>query len=255
MARVPCVCMVCQTRFGEPCNYIEYSSPNERNIVEVLCPHSGGTTFSVSQGFRYELWAEEAFIRYFEGDFALSVSSISTALERFNEIFIKWSLLGLGLKKESVLQTWSEVSSLSERQRGALAVARAIANTHNVGAMPRFPSEKTAKLRNKVVHGGFLPSQVEAEVHIKEVLEYVFPAIRLMKSNMDSLNELIIWELSSGYSYAESIIESRKLDKANCVIGTLGFPYRLALHNDYAEVDFPELIEQSAITNRLRGRN
>ena len=243
--------MYCQSHFEKPCGYFVDCTPTERNAIEIRCPHSGGISFTVNQGFRYELWAEEALIKHYQNDYALSVSCISTALERFNEVFVKWSLLCLGLDKSMVLLAWKEISALSERQRGALSIARAVTKIPAEADMPPLPSDKCTNLRNRVVHGGYFPTEEEARNHATEILTYMFSAIRLMKTREAELTTLVFLEISTGYEFARSIIKSKGLESEKCVIGTLSFPYRLALRNQFEDLDFHKLVAECAAVNKL----
>lgn len=252
MVKVPCPCMWCQTKFEQPCGHIVWESPTEKNAIEVVCPHSTRVTFVVNQGFRFELWAEEALVKYYEGDFALSVSSMFTALERFNEIFIKWSLLRSGVGKSQIEQFWKEVSNASVKQLGAVSFARALELRRIDSELPSLPSNSDANFRNDVVHGGYFPSSAEAEKHLTRILTYIFGVLNVMKEDSENLDELTLWEVSRGYEHAQSEANSRRYDAQNYAIGTLAFPYRLARHNDFNRFVFSDLIEATAIANRLK---
>lgn len=251
MVKIPCYCMICQNLFDRPCGYSEERTPTERNIIDVQCPHSGGTTFIVNQGFRYELWAEDSIINFIQRDYALSVSCISTALERFNEAFCKWCLFEFGLGRPDIERSWKEISKKSERQWGALSLARAILSKQKGIELPALPSDRVSNLRNDVVHAGRFPTEEEAETHATSILQYIFSSIKVMQQHTASLQELAFWEISLGYQHAASEIKSRGLDEQLCTISTLSFPYRLALRNKFDAFDFAEIVETCRDVHKL----
>lgn len=242
--------MICQNHFAQPCGHFELRSPTERNFVDVQCPTSKGTTFIVNQGFRYELWAEDALIKFIERDFSISVSCASTALERFNEAFIKFCLFEIGLEKDDIETAWKELSALSERQLGALSLAQSVFAKKKRIELPK-PPRKVAELRNKVVHGGYFPTDAEARSHAESIFSFIATSIDAMKKFPESLQKLALLEISKGYAFANQEIQSRGLDKDNCAIATLAFPYRLSINHISKNFVFEELIADCKSVHKL----
>lgn len=249
MVRVFCACMVCQVNLGRPCGHSEFAVPTQLNCTEIICPHSRGVTFTINQGFRYELWAEEALLGFGRADYALSVSSLYTALERFNELVCKWCLVVAGLSDKDVLLAWKSVSSLSERQRGALMICQAIArhNGFDIFEVPKL--DKVSRLRNDVVHGGFFPTAEEARKNMGIILDYMQSTITCLLKDDEALKRVTFLEMQPALLHAKTEIERRGLSPEQSAVSTASFAYQLSMHRANRGRDLDSMVRECVELN------
>lgn len=83
-----------------------------------------------------------------------SLGGFAVGLERAYEFFIRVAVRRHGMSQPTFEKTWKKLASQSERQFGAFMVLYTLAtNTHF-----ELP-EHYVTLRNKITHGGFIPSR------------------------------------------------------------------------------------------------
>jgi hypothetical protein len=117
------------------------------------------------QVFKFELLFESGLCAIKDKYFMESVLSVTAALERFFEFFIKIILRSKNLTEEVVNSSLKPMAKQSERQFGAFLAL--YINTFSES--PKILNPKLVEFRNNVVHKGYLPNESEAIAYAEEV--------------------------------------------------------------------------------------
>ncbi|MDW2980619.1 MAG: hypothetical protein WBG81_02980 [Rhodanobacter sp.] len=150
------------------------------NDLLAICVCPNGHRHLVHQAHSAPEVVYSAGIRAFlAGFYSESVVTLTAALERGYELFVKVFLRASGGAATDVDQFWKELRSSSERQVGAFCVIYFFAT-----GMPWKTSTKQAEFRNKVAHRGYIATHEEAHGYG----EYVTTSLDAIMSYIKSHN-------------------------------------------------------------------
>lgn len=139
-------------------------SLSENDLYEYKC-NLGHTNLVELQVFKFEILFESGLCAIRDKYFMESILSITAALERFYEFFIKIILKKQELSEESINACFKTMSKQSERQVGAFTVLY----FSTFQEQPQVLKSKMVEFRNNVVHKGYLPAQTETLEYAEEV--------------------------------------------------------------------------------------
>lgn len=125
---------------------------------EVHC-EAGHTSTVTLNNAKFELLFEMGLSALVDKYPREAVSSFTSALERFYEFFWHVAMRKLGCPTDVSLAAWKSVAKQSERQLGMFVSAH-LALTKR--APDLLNPNKEVKLRNDVIHGGYIPSGDQA---------------------------------------------------------------------------------------------
>lgn len=105
--------------------------------------------------------------------------SFGAALERIYELFAKAYCVKAGAMVDAIADFWKEVESQSERQYGLFCQSFLL-----VTGRPWHAEQNQIKLRNKVIHKGYIATRTEAESYAQYVTESLDTLISIMHSDL-----------------------------------------------------------------------
>ena len=114
-----------------------------------------------------------------------SVVTLTAALERGYELFVKVSLRASGREGTEIDEFWKQLHTSSERQLGAFCAMYCLA-TGNLWKT----STKQSEFRNKVAHRGYIATREEAHGYG----EYVTTSLDIIMSHVKSRNRDAFYE-------------------------------------------------------------
>lgn len=155
---VPCITQKLEKLENNEPILIPLEKVNDSGKYEVTCQHGHKSTVIIDN-VPFEILFDYAVNALADGYTKEAVASFTSALERFYEFFFKTAMLISGVKVEHVNESWKAMSSQSERQLGAfIASYLTIFSKHPNLLNPN----KEVKLRNNVIHKGYIPTHEEA---------------------------------------------------------------------------------------------
>lgn len=165
------------------CNVNELSNDG---LYTVTCP-KGHTGKVVLKNLNYELLYDLGVNAIADGYYREAVASMTSALERFYEFFIKTSWRIQGVSYEVIEKNWKEMAIQSERQLGAFIVAY----TALFGDVAPVMGNNAKNFRNSVIHKGEIPTREKTMDYAKNVLELIDgPLGELQKAHMEVVKEV-----------------------------------------------------------------
>lgn len=145
------------------------------NDLLAICSCPNGHRYLVHQAHSAPEVIYSAGARAFlAGFYSESVVTLTAALERGYELFVKVFLLTNDRTAADIEELWKELR-ISERQLGAFCVAYFCATSS-----PWKTSSKQAEFRNKVAHGGYIATRKEAHKYG----EYVTTSLNAIMSHI-----------------------------------------------------------------------
>lgn len=166
-----------------------YSDVNEllNNGVYTVTCSKGHTGKVVLNNLIFELLYDLGINAIGDKYYREAVASMTSALERFYEFFIKtsWRIQGVGY--DVIDKNWKEMANQSERQLGAFIVAY----TALFGGVAPVMSNNAKNFRNSVIHKGEVPTREKTVDYAKTVLELIdLPLSDLQNAHMAIVNEV-----------------------------------------------------------------
>jgi len=156
---------------------------HDTGVVFASCP-KGHKTATLHPRRKHEILFESGASALQDGYAGEAVSTMSAALERCYEFFIRVACRKLGLNVSDVDRSWKLIATQSERQLGAFVFLYQILVSETYELPSWIP-----KFRNKVIHRGYMPS-------IDEARKYGEQLFTLMRLIMRKLNEVCSEALS-----------------------------------------------------------
>lgn len=141
---------------------------NEEDAYAIECPN-GHSIFMSYGREKYETLGEMAIGAAIDGYYLQAVSTISTALERFYEYYIRVVYYEKFQSTALFDALWAKVKSQSERQLG-IFLSMYATEEHR---LPSILTNKQIELRNDTVHKGVIPTQEEAFKFIQAVIKII----------------------------------------------------------------------------------
>jgi len=145
-------------------------SISETDLYEYRCS-LGHVTLLELQVFKFEILFESGLCAIRDKYFMESILSITAALERFYEFFIKIILKKQNISEELIEKSFKTMSRQSERQVGAFTVLY----LSTFLELPKMLKQKMITFRNDVVHKGYLPNENETLEYAEEVYNTIKP--------------------------------------------------------------------------------
>ena len=136
---------------------------------EVRC-QAGHVNTVFLDNVKFELLFEMGLSGLLDGHPREAVSSFASSLERFYEFYWHVAMEHLTLPEQERATAWKVVAKQSERQLGMFITAHLL-------LMKRAPillnPNKEVKLRNDVIHGGYVPTSEEATIFGNSVMRFI----------------------------------------------------------------------------------
>ena len=155
-------------------------------VYTVNCP-KGHTGKVILKNLNYELLYDLGINAILDRYYREAVASMTSALERFYEFFIKTSWRIIGVTYEVIEKNWKEMASQSERQLGAYIVAY----TALFGGAAPIMGNNAKNFRNSVIHKGEVPTREKTMDYAKIVLELIDgPLGELQRVHMEVVKEV-----------------------------------------------------------------
>ena len=149
---------------------------DDTGVVYVSC-NSGHRTAMLHRNRKHQILFESGCLAFLDHYTNEAVSSFSAALERAYEFFIRVAYRKLEVSSALLESSWKQVTRLSERQFGAFVLLYPIVTHESFELPPKIP-----KLRNKVIHSGYIALS-------DEVFEYAGTVFSLIRKIVQALQD------------------------------------------------------------------
>jgi hypothetical protein len=137
---------------------------------------------------KFELLFDSGALALLDGFLREAVSSLTAALERFYEYYIRVKFEHYGMQPVVFDATWKLVKNQSERQLGAFLFLYLL----DTGQTVQLDLKKLSEFRNKVIHQGYIPSRQE----VLQFGEQIFTFISSVSQQLRVRNERGIMHVS-----------------------------------------------------------
>jgi hypothetical protein len=178
-------CKVCEEQ-NKDCgsqSFVLYSADLlDQGIVRFQCEKSHASLIKIN-AHKFELLAELGANAILDGYRREAVSSFTSALERFQEFYVRIAATAQELTADTFDAAWRQVSRQSERQFGAFVFVY----TTTEGRPPPTLSNKNVEFRNEVIHKGVIPTEQEAIDYAQAVIDVINPALEVVATKHASL--------------------------------------------------------------------
>lgn len=237
--KVSSLCFKCSEKSPSSIRIEGFQSLKEDNLYHFQCINGHDNLFEI-QAFKFEILYESGLCAIKDKYFLESVLSLTAALERFYEFFIRIIMISNGISSENFEKVFKNISHQSERQYGAFLCIYA---DHFKKAPQELLKSRSTEFRNKVVHKGYLPNESE----VLEYAEDIFYLIRCYYSSLRSKYQKTIDDYYfdiqklSRLKYKE-LLEKLKIPIA-CFSPCLALSHSLNL-DDFTKVNFRESYER-----------
>lgn len=135
-----------------------FEQVNNDGIYEVHCS-KGHKSITIIDNINFEILFEYGLNAIVDGYYREAVSSLTSAMERYFEFFIKTILRTSVTEFKLIDKVWKKVSSQSERQLGAYLMLY----FQTFGKEPLMLNQnREIPFRNSVIHKGYIPKKQEA---------------------------------------------------------------------------------------------
>lgn len=187
--KLPLICSVC---IKDERNISAYEPQlynvevNDSGILKIKC-FKGHITYAVLQNEKFELLFDMGIYAFQDGYNRESISSFAAALERFYEYSIRLFCLINNVDEEKFETSWKNIASQSERQYGAYCFLY----LQTMGSPINVFSNRYLKLRNRVIHSGYIPDNVETLDYSKAVYDYISFEITKYKAKFNQYCQIL----------------------------------------------------------------
>jgi len=213
-------------------------SLQEENLYHFKCINNHDNLVEI-QAFKFELLFESG-LRAIKDNYLLeSVLSLTASLERFYEFFIRIKMNSNGLISKDFDQLFNNIANQSERQYGAFLFIYGYTYKQNP---PVLIKKKSVEFRNKVVHKGYLPKEIEVLTYAEDV----FNTIKFYYSKLLTDNNKEIFNYLTEIQSQRQIENRDLMDKTNTNISSIAPCLAIShiLHIDeFNKVDLMEYYE------------
>jgi len=147
----------------------QFEQINNNGIYEVNCSR-GHTSKTIIDNINFEILFEYGLNAIADGYYREAVSSLTAAMERYFEFFIKTVLKVTKTDFSSIESAWKKVSNQTERQFGGYLFLY----YHVFGKEPILLNpNKDIAFRNSVIHKGYIPTEKEAIKYGNSILKLI----------------------------------------------------------------------------------
>jgi hypothetical protein len=171
---------------SNPKRYV-YCCLSDKGLYKVRCDKGHESTVFI-ENHKFDILFESGILAFVDGYSREAVSSIASSLERFFEFYIKVVSLKNGVYYDKISESWKKIAAQSERQIGAYVFVYLLENKK----CPTLLSNKSKELRNKVIHKGYIPSDIEVKKYAWNVAKIVSSEYLFLKGNSDEIKQYTI---------------------------------------------------------------
>jgi hypothetical protein len=182
-------CMECQIERGIPSFEFAETELNNKGYYEWTCS-KGHKNITLLQNAKFEILFEMGANAILDGYYRDAISSFTASLERFYEFCIE--LFAYNRKIDEIIyeNTWKLISDQSERQFGAFCFLYML--EFNEQVIDTKIDEKLRKIRNRVIHKGYIPTKEEAIEYGEIIFNFINSKIeKIKKKYSETINVLI----------------------------------------------------------------
>jgi hypothetical protein len=220
--RIQAPCAVCIEN-NPPILTVGSGVVSDSGLVHVTCP-KGHQSAILFKERKYMLLLKSGSRALIDLHVRESVSSISVALERCYEFFIRSALHKYKLDSDVTEKTWKSMAKQSERQFGAFSILYAL----EAGKSFVLPSA-IPPFRNRVIHEGYIPTTDEVLNFGRAVMATIRDIERLLEKlgneHADFVQEQSIAiqtaEIPTGFAHATLDVTGVRVDTNNTVVGVI----------------------------------
>lgn len=155
---------------------VEFLSAEMDNdgVVYLTC-NSGHKTAMLHRNRKHQILFESGCFALLDDYTSEAVSSFSAALERAYEFFIRVAYRKLGVSSSLLESSWKHIATQSERQFGAFVVLYPVVACESFDLPQKIP-----KLRNKVMHRGYIARSDEVFEYAKTVFSMIRKIVQVL---------------------------------------------------------------------------
>jgi hypothetical protein len=231
-------CMKCFSEYGQPDHVLYSADVLNTRVARFTCRREHKSVTAL-QSHKFELLGELAVNAILDGYTREAVSSSTSALERFQEFYIKVVARSKNTNDVEFKKLWKRVAKQSERQAGAYFFT----HLFEEGKAPPLLDESGAvAFRNRVIHEGLIPSRPEAEEYIQAVLDVINPVlVRCVEAHKNIVEQIQFENVRDGYLQAE----------AGETVSTLSWPTVISASRNVSE-PCPNVGDWIVVIQKLR---
>lgn len=186
--KISVFCKECS--FEDPSQYYLLNIQDAQQY-EIKCDN-GHTSYFINNCSKYETLFEIACNAIIDGYHREAISSFSSSLERFYELFIKSSLYEKGHTKDEVDAFWSPISNQSERQLGAFISVHIL----TTGSTADILTTTQSAFRNSVIHKGKIPNYAKTVEYGQRISDIIKNALLSARKHFpEGLNTFLCNEM------------------------------------------------------------
>lgn len=180
------MCMECQKELGHPSFEPIIADYYEEALAFIECT-KGHKSAILLQSQKFEVLLESAANALIEGYTLEAASSLSSAYERFFEFAINVFCKKHDISKETLEETYKQVSKQSERQIGGFLFLHLLVFGNSYTLNKQIPER-----RNRVIHQGYIPTPDEVIKLGELIYQEILSISNLIKSNLASEMQQVI---------------------------------------------------------------
>jgi hypothetical protein len=171
---------------------------NNSGIYDVKC-ENGHKSKTIIVNIDFEILFDYGLNAIIDSYYREAVSSLTSAMERYFEFFVKVVLHSSKIQFEDINKIWRNVSSQSERQLGAYIFLYA----QIFGEEPLLLNiNKEVTFRNSVIHKGYLPSREETVEYAEKILKIIETSLIKLKAKFPETT-IEVFEFYNYYKIGE----------------------------------------------------
>lgn len=190
--RIAIFCQTCALEDAGGNTPFSYVSLNEEGIYRSVCPVGHDMVVTLQQ-MKFEVLAETAVQAIIDGYYRDAVTSFSASLERFYEYYCKCVMMTRDVEEAEIDHVWKLVVSQSERQLGMFIAWFTMENSRKPQLLPQKSANSgSVEFRNKVVHKGYIPSEIEAVQFGQAVIDLVESITQAMRATYGAAMDRIV---------------------------------------------------------------
>ncbi|ELY4216269.1 hypothetical protein SD377_004446 [Cronobacter turicensis] len=173
---------------------LQQISVHDGDIYEFTCP-KGHNSVTKLNNQKFEILFEIGITAYRDGYTREAITSMSAALERFYEFYIRLTAFKHQVSFDIFESTWRSGLGYSERQYGAFLTAYLFTNKNNPPpsiekVRPQSLGKKSKpwkEFRNDVTHKGTIPTSDEVVAYGDLLYQHIYSLISEIHNNENAL--------------------------------------------------------------------
>lgn len=150
----------------------------------------------VLDNLNFELLFDLGINAIADGYYRDAVASITAALERYYEFFIKVAWRVQSLEFDKIDAAWKDISQQSERQLGAYVALYSFLFSE----LPTLLSNSQVGFRNEVIHKGIVPTKEKSIKYAELVLTIIRESLNKLKGKHNEVIQDVFQHYSPKYS-------------------------------------------------------